>query len=219
MNNVHDVPPGGQDLQRSASLPTRDGGFTLLEIVVALVVLGILLVTLSRGTQFGLAAFDRQDRMINVGGRLEAVDRTLRRLIVQLDPGTATDGDTVVGARHVLVFRSRLPVGETVGGTVGETGTLADLRLSVDDDHHLVLAWLPHRHVKAANAAPAPHREILLDDVDAIDLDYWGDNAWHAQWKEVAPPALIRIRIVFPGGDPRRWPDIVEAPARDQANG
>ena len=202
-------------MQRSASLRARDGGFTLLEIVVALVVLGILLVTLSRGTQFGLAAFDRQDRMINVGGRLEAVDRTLRRLIVQLDPGTATDGDTVVGTRHVLVFRSRLPM----GGTAGEAGTLADLRVSVDDDHHLVLAWLPHRHVKVANAAPTPHREILLDDVDAINLDYWGDNAWHAQWKEVAPPALIRIRIVFPENDGRRWPDIVEAPARDQANG
>lgn len=211
MNDVHGTPPGGRDLQRSASLPARDGGFTLLEVVVALVVLGILLATLSRGTRFGLVAFDRQDRMISTGGRLEAVDHTLRRLVVQLDPGTATDGDTVVGARHVLVFRSRLPV--------GETGTLADLRLSVDEAHHLVLAWLPHRHAKAVTAAPAPHREVLLDDVDALNLDYWGDGAWHAQWKEVAPPALIRIRIVFPDGDPRRWPDIVEAPARDQANG
>ncbi len=211
MNEVHETSPGRQVLQRSASLPAPDGGFTLLEIVVALVVLGILLVTLSRGTEFGLAAFDRQDRMISVGGRLEAVDRTLRRLVVQLDPGTATDGDTVVGARHVLVFRSRLPV--------GEAGTLADLRLSVDESRHLVLAWLPHRHAKAVNAAPTPHREILLDDVDAIDLDYWGDGAWHTQWNETAPPALIRIRIVFPDGDPRRWPDMVAAPARDQANG
>ncbi len=211
MRNGRDGSAGGQILQRNASPSVRDGGFTLLEIVVALVVLGILLVTLSRGTQFGLAAFDRQDRMIAVGGRLEAVDRTLRRLIVQLDPGTVTDGATVIGARHVLVFRSRLPV--------GEAGTPADLRLSVDDAHHLVLAWLPHRHVKAVGAAPKPHRETLLDDVDAINLDYWGDGAWHGQWKETAPPSLIRIRIVFPDGDPRRWPDIVAAPARDQANG
>ena len=201
----------GQRVQRNASPPARDAGFTLLEIVVALVVLGILLVTLSRGTQFGLAAFDRQDRMIAVGGRLEAVDRTLRRLIVQLDPGTATDGATVVGARHELVFRSRLPL--------GETGTLADLRLSVDDAHHLVLAWLPHRHAKAVGAAPKPNREMLLDDVDAVNLDYWDGGAWRSQWKEVTPPPLIRIRIVFPDGDPRRWPDIVAAPARDQASG
>ena len=188
-----------------------EDGFTLLEIIVALVVLGILLVTLSRGTEFGLAAFDRQDRMIGVGGRLEAVDRTLRRLIVGLDPGTATDGNAVVGTRHGLVFRSRLPV--------GEAGMQADLRLSVDDAHHLVLAWLPHRHAKAVGAPPPPHRETLLDGVDTIDLDYWGDGAWHTQWKETAPPVLIRIRIVFPYGDARRWPDIVVAPARDQASG
>ena len=208
--NDQDASAGPEDLQRSASRSARDGGFTLLEIVVALVVLGILLLTLTRGTQFGLAAFDRQDRMIVVGGRLEAVDRTLRRLIVQLDPGTATDGNTVVGARHVLVFRSRLPI--------GEAGTLADLRLSVDA-HRLVLAWLPHRHAKQVGTAPPPHREILLDNVDAIDLDYWDDGAWHGQWKEIGPPALIRIRIVFSEGDPRRWPDVVEAPARDQAGG
>ena len=212
MNIVQGAPHRGRDLQRSASsAPGGDAGFTLLEIIVALVVLGILLVTLSRGTEFGLAAFDRQDRMIGVGGRLEAVDRTLRRLIVGLDPGTATDGDTVGGTRHGLVFRSRLPV--------GVAGTVADLRLSVDDAHHLVLAWLPHRHAKAVGAAPPPHREVLLDGVDAITLDYWGDGAWHGQWKETAPPALIRIRIVFPEGDARRWPDIVAAPARDQGGG
>ena len=66
----------------------REAGFTLLEIVVALVVLGILLVTLTRGVQFGLAAYDRQDGMVATAGRLEAVDRTLRRLITLLDPGT-----------------------------------------------------------------------------------------------------------------------------------
>ena len=196
---------------RARTVPARpDAGFTLLEIVVALVVLGVLLATLGRGVQFGLAAFDRQNRMIATGGRQEAVDRTLRRLIERLDPGTGNDTDAMVGTHHVLMFRSPLPID-------GSDMTY-DLRLSVDD-HRLVLAWLPHRHAVPIGPAPPAHRETLLDGVSAIDLSYWSDGAWHDEWRQPKPPALLRIRIAFPEGDPRRWPDIVEAPARDQAGG
>ncbi|WP_419730939.1 prepilin-type N-terminal cleavage/methylation domain-containing protein [Lichenicola sp.] len=204
-----------------------DAGFTLLEIVVALVVLGILLSTLSQGVQFGLAAFDRQDRMIQTGGRLEAADRTLRRLIEQLDPGTSTDGDSVVGAQHGLVFRSPLRIADAAPRANRETPNLqtapepqddlADLRLSVDPAHQLILAWLPHRHVIPAGPVPTPHREVLLTGVDQIDVSYFSAGVWHTRWSDAEPPDLIRIRLVFPDGDPRHWPDIVAAPARAQS--
>ena len=196
-----------------------EAGFTLLEIVVALVVLAILLVTLTRGVQFGLAAFDRQDRMIATGGRLEAVDSTLRRLFEQLDPGTSTDGNTVTGTHHAVAFRSPLPVAaQNRPGALPSDG-LADLRLSVDGSHHLLLAWVPHRHVRRSGPAPKPHLETLLDNVERIDLDYWSEGAWHPRWNELKPPLLIRLRLVFPEGDPRRWPDLVAAPVRDQPSG
>lgn len=192
----------------------RDAGFTLLEIVVALVVLGILLVTLTRGVQFGLAAFDRQDHMVETGGRLEAVDRTLRRLVEQLDPGTGSDGNSVVGAPHAMAFRSPIRIEAGPDG-----GSLSDLRLSVDAGHRLLLSWVPHRHVIATGPGPAPHQETLLEHVERLELSYYGGGGWHTQWREPAPPALIRIRIVFPDGDPRHWPDIVAAPARESLTG
>lgn len=160
-----------------------DAGFTLLEIVVALVVLGILLVTLTRGVQFGLSAFDRQDRMIRTGEQLEAVDRTLRRLIEELDPGTSTDANSVVGTRHTLVFRAPLPIGASEQPAGVSRDGVADLRLSVTAAHRLVLAWLPHRHVRATGPAPAPHEETLLDGVERIDCDYWTEGGWHSQWR------------------------------------
>lgn len=197
----------------------HDGGFTLLEIVVALVVLGILLVTLTRGVQFGLSAFDRQDRMIRTGGQLEAVDRTLRQLIEQLDPGTGMDAGTVVGTRHALAFRAPLPIraSEPPGGF--RRDDLADLRLSVTAGHRLLLTWLPHRHVRAVGSSVAPHQETLLDGVDRIDCDYWSEGTWQSQWRQPKPPGLVRIRIVFGKDDPRHWPDLVAAPARDQPLG
>ncbi|NPD66200.1 prepilin-type N-terminal cleavage/methylation domain-containing protein [Lichenicola cladoniae] len=193
-----------------------DAGFTLLEIIVALVVLGILLSTLTRGVQFGLAAFDRQDRMIQTGGRLEAVDRTLRRLIEQLDPGTSTDGDTVAGGQHVLVFRSPLRLAGSSKPGDPQTDGLLNLRLSVDSGHRLILTWSPYRHVIPTGPAPKPHDDVLMTGVDRIDISYFAEGGWHTRWRQPAPPALIRIRIVFPDGDPRHWPDIVAAPVREQ---
>lgn len=202
---------------------SREAGFTLLEIVVALVVLGILLATLTRGVEFGLAAFDRQDRMITVGGRLQAVDSLLRRLIEQLDPGTSTDGNSVVGARHAIGFRAPLPIRSPEAARDGLGGALADgladLRLSVNGKHQLILAWLPHRHVTRAGPVPTPHEEMLLDGIDRIDCDYWSDGAWRGQWRQSRPPELIRIRLVFTEGSALRWPDLVVAPVRDQPNG
>ena len=196
-----------------------EAGFTLLEIVVALVVLGILLLTLSDGVRFGLAAYDRQDGMVGTAGRLEAVDRTLRRLLALLDPGTPVDGDSVVGTHHALAFRAPLPPAAVDHAVGVPADGLSDLRLSVDDRHRLVLAWLPHRHVLPTGAAPPPHDTVLLETVERIDVDYWGKGAWQQQWHQARVPALIRIRIVFPDGDGRRWPDIVVAPLRDQASG
>ena len=182
-------------------------GFTLLEIVVAVTVFAVLLLTLARGTQFGLAAFDRQDRMSSTAGRLEAVDGLLRRLLTELDPGTQVDGSTVTGTPHGLAFRAPLPI--------GDSPAMADLRLSVDAEHRLVLFWLPYRHVIRTGPAPKPEEAVLLDKVERIDVDYWNDGAWHPRWEDRSPPQLIRIRIVFPDGDPRRWPDIVAAPMRE----
>ena len=213
------TPPAAPRARSGAVSPGAapgEAGFTLLEIVVALVVLGILLVTLSRGMQFGIAAFDRQDRMVVTGGRLEAVDRTLRRLITEADPGTSNDGRTLVGAAHALAMRAPLPTAATVDPDQdGED--LANLRLSVENGA-LVLTAVPYRHVIPTGPPPEPQRTVLLDGIETIDLSYWSDGAWHTQWQDDGLPALVRVRLVFPEGDPRRWPDIVVAPAREQSS-
>ena len=193
----------------------REDGFTLLEIIVALVVLGVLLVTLSQGVRFGFTALGHQERALRLGEGLQATDRTLRRLVEDADPGTERDGARLSGRAHAMAFTSTLPIGDD------GAPSLADIRLAVDGDGHLVLSWVPHLHAQRLQPAPAPRVSVLLGHVAGLDLSYWSDSdrQWQRSWDATSLPGLVRIRIGFPEGDHRSWPDIVAAPARDQPSG
>lgn len=195
----------------------RDGGFTLLEVLVAVAVLATLVVALNSGTRFGLLAWKTQGQHTGRLADLEPVDRALRRLIEAADPGTATDPAPIQGAAHTLAFRAdfsdapgMLPIRH------------ADVALGVDRAQHLVLRWTPHAHVNRLGPPPPTHEEVLLDRVRRVDFSYWvpgiEGSAWPDSWKRPQPPALVRIHLVFAEDDRRHWPDLVTAPMRSQAD-
>src|SRR5271170_7447617 len=59
-------------------------GFTLLEMIVALVVLGFLMIGLTEGSRFGFRAWKHQADMIADHDQMDAVDRTLRQLLTHV---------------------------------------------------------------------------------------------------------------------------------------
>jgi general secretion pathway protein J len=185
-----------------------EAGFTLLELLVGIVVLGFILAALAGGSRYGLRASDAQTRLIDGRGELDAVDRTLRRLITESDPGTSHDPPSFQGGAARLAFISTLP--EAVTGFAGQP---ADVALGVDPERRLVLRWTPHLHVRRIGPPPPPREAELLRGVDHIELAYWL-NGWKTSWDAPTLPALVRLRIVFAGGDPRHWPDIIVAPLR-----
>jgi general secretion pathway protein J len=69
-----------------------------------------------------------------------------------------------------------------------------------------------------ADSTLAPSRKILMSDVEAIEISYFGklrsdkSAAWHEAWvEEIALPQFVRIRVRLPAGA-RSWPDLVIAP-------
>lgn len=194
----------------------NERGFTLLEILVALVVMGFLMVGLSEGTRFGLRAWAMQNRDIERYGDLDAVDRTMRRLIARMDPGSATRGATLRGTVSGVAFTSDLPMAAPDGAS-----SRADMLLTVDAAHRLVLRWIPHLHAIRFGPAPQSQEAELLPGVDRIEFGYWpaGGQHWQSNWTGRDLPALIRLRIVFAAQDPRSWPDIIAAPLLDRPAG
>ena len=188
----------------------RTAGFTLLEILVALVVLGFLMVGLSQGVRFGLTAWGMQERLINQRGDLDAVDRALRQFVARMDPGTRADPPRVAGTQAEFAFTAALP-------SVADGGS-ADMLLTVDPAHRFVLRWLPHLHARRTTPPPPPRVETLLEGVGRVRFAYWRPSAagggWVGAWDGKSLPGLVRIQIVFPEGDRRHWPDIVAAPLR-----
>lgn len=199
------------------SPPHRQSGFTLLEIIVALVVLGFLVVGLTQGVRAGLEMWGAQRRRLADTSDLDAAARVLRNVLTgtpQIAPEGFAKGATgqegVRGTAVRFTFVGDLPTGL---GTVRR----ADIRLELDR-HRLVLLWAPHRHEQLAGPPPRPSETELIGAVERLQLAYWGPPApgqpaqWLAAWHGPGNPPLIRIRLAFKKGDPRRWPDLVAAP-------
>jgi len=199
----------------SAAPNDRQAGFTLLEILVALVVTGFLFVGLNQGARTGFALWDAQARRIGQTAELDATARRVRSLLADIPilPVAAADlsprAIAITGEADRLAFVGDLPTG--LGGT-----RRADITLE-ERAGRLILAWTPHRH-EAAGAPPVvPTETELIRGVEHLEIAYFGASAgelplWHAQWPGPGFPLLIRIRLRFAKGDARRWPDLIAAP-------
>ena len=192
---------------------TRERGFTLLEVLVALVVLGFVVAGLGEGLRFGLRATERQERFAAEHGDIEAVDGLLRRLVTQMDPGTSRTPAKLVGNASAVAFTTDLGSAASALAT-----TQADVRLAVEAGR-LVLSWRPVLHAVRFTPAPPPERAVLLERVEGMSLSYWGAEdgqspGWRGTWSQNTLPLMVRIRLMFPDGSGRHWPDIVAGPAR-----
>ena len=189
-------------------------GFTLLEVLVAVTVFGLLLAGITQDFHFGLRAWTMQDRIVGSYADLDAVSRTLRGLVQRMDPGSREDAPRVSGSRSRFTFTTELP--EAVGG---QTRRRADIALLVDERHRLVLRAASHRHAAAGARLDAPLTISLLDGVDAVRFSYLsplpsGGGDWADSWQQAYLPRLVTVHLDFPKGDARHWPDIVAAPAQ-----
>jgi len=203
-------------------------GFTLLELLVALTLLGLVMAAVFGELRFAARAWDATDAKQDRNSELLSVHSFVRQRLQQVyvrqrnrrrDDETSPlvfDGDS-----RSMTFLGTMPEQISAGGFY---------RISLssengDDGSNLFVSWRPFDGDDTEPVADsADNSRVLLRGVAEIRFSYFGqaNDSVAPQWWNSWPsrdtaPALIRIDVSFAGGDPRRWPELVVAPASANA--
>ncbi len=196
----------------------RDGGFTLIELVVALVLLGTMMVLLYDGLTFSLRSWDAGD----ANGRRMADRRLgenfLRRELTEVFPMRWKDPMQLryafEGDHQTLHFVSSRAAAAGQGG-------LALVSLGVEDDPKVAHSRnLVMRRVLADpdasdfSAVDQAQPSVLVEGVDSVEFSYYGsendfgDPKWTDDWKYPSRMPLL-VRIAIKGADGNALPDVL----------
>jgi general secretion pathway protein J len=183
----------------------RDAGFTLIELVVAMTILGTMMLLLYSGLSFGLRSWDAGDAVGRGAADRRIGEHFVRRELGELFPMRWKDSTRLrfafEGTPQLLRFVSSRPAGVAMGGL-----SLVSLEVGGDargGNRSLVM----RRAMPDDNAdsfAPLEQAEpaVMIAGVDAVEFAYFGaendftDPKWNDDWPYPARvPLMIRIRI------------------------
>jgi len=167
----------------------RDAGFTLIEMVVALALSGLVSLLLLQGLRLTVSGTERLSRHADRLDDQTSVETLLRRLLETATNGAGRDG----GFSGMPGRLSFLTLAEDGGAGVYRV----DLALAgTGSRQELVLT----RRLAVPFGAPRRQRSVLARDVRGFSLSYFGAAGpadrprWHRRWTGLAnPPLLVRI--------------------------
>lgn len=210
----------------------KQQGLTLLEMMIALLLLSMLLMLLFGGLRLASSSWDRGSAFTDNVSQMQLVEGFMRREISQAAPyrlkQDPQDPNALLlgykGESQRLRFVARMPAAAAHGGLY-----ILTFGLSQHNDKQALTLWRepigqPDLAGEAqANDAPVNAPVILAQGVSHLQFSYYGAPAagnqpasWQPDWPDTnRAPQLIRMKITFDGG--ASWPDLVVAPRVDMA--
>jgi general secretion pathway protein J len=217
---VATIPSAPKDAKLPAMYPgsrsLKPQGFTLVELLVGLTLMALVSIILFGGMRFGMRAWETGGERIERTTRIELVQTLLRRQLGQARLPSNSAGKPPVafsGQRDRVTF-----VAPSAKHGEASDAFVFVLRWSdTGQRSHLNLAWTPLQPPASAETVRgAESAARLIEDVATVELAYYGalDPKRPAQWWDEwdganGLPALMRLRLTFPEGDSRRWPDLI----------
>ena len=190
----------------------KQKGFTLVEIVLAIMLLGIMMLLLYSGLTFALRGWDSAGTRGQLVTDRRLGENFLRREVMEVFPMRWTDPFVYKiafsGEAKRLRFVSSRPPGATLGGLA-----LVSVEMETDPrTHHGRLVMRRAMPDEAANDfSPLDHvdeRTVLVEDVADASFSYFGaetefaEPKWEDNWTFQKLPFLVRLRLTGTDGVP-----------------
>lgn len=193
-------------------------GFTLLELLIGLSLLGLMLVLLFGGLRLGFRSWDAGEERFESSSQLGVAQGFLRRQLSQIYPlrwkAAPERPIAFVGESRAVRF----------AGQLSSQFGLAGVHLIVleqgdgEEGPELIMRWRrPSRDMQDFSALQEEDKAVLVKHVKDVAFAYYGaendqtEPAWRDEWTfDQRLPSLIRLRLTLDGDQP--WPDIIVAP-------
>ena len=207
---------------RSRGRGHRHAGFTLLELLIAMTLLGMILVLLFGGLRLAVRSWDTSQKQVDSLNSVRSLEGFLRRELSVAYPYVWKNvpGRQVafLGERNKVSFVAQLPT--RVGG-----GGLYLISVALEqqaNSQRIVWKHLPLNSQMNDFSALAQTPEMVLaaselSNVEEIWLSYLGQESegaaplWADRWQSSTRlPMLIRVQVRLSNNS--QWPDFVVAP-------
>ncbi len=202
--SLHALGPRFRGGDNRRQVATRESGFTLIELVVALALAGLVSLILMHGVELSVRGVDRLSDRVERLDRHRALEAMLHRALGSTAAIPVFEGQPAfVGQPDSLIFLS-----------IAEDGGpgLYRIRLALDaqrPDRPLILT-----RQLVGSVAPRRADGILAHNVSSFSLAYFGaatrdaKPAWQSSWQASStPPSLVRLSL--DDGDGLPHPPIV----------